>query len=82
MLTEIRTPAAIGGIDFPDGFTELLDFSKFVDENGDPCTESIATMLKPFGTPIEEDYPELQGAGFYRDKGPLFSQTSLDARHR
>ncbi|MFF1794823.1 hypothetical protein ACFVXQ_11495 [Kitasatospora sp. NPDC058263] len=38
---ELRIRTAVGGFQFPDGFLDLLDSSKLLGEDGEPCTDAI-----------------------------------------
>ncbi|MGW2319866.1 hypothetical protein [Streptomyces sp. GS7] len=78
---ELRAEAAKAGVDFPDGFIDLLDLSKLLGEDGEPAAEAIALALKPFQAEPEPKFPQLMGMGHYNGIGAR-SSVSLDARNR
>jgi hypothetical protein len=77
-LAELRAQAVKDEINLPEGFTDFLDMSKILGDNGQPAEESIKQVLKPF----RAEFPELQGAGYHRGNPPKPPTISLDARLR
>ncbi|QFQ97908.1 hypothetical protein F9278_18680 [Streptomyces phaeolivaceus] len=81
---EMENQAAKAGITLPQGFTDYLDSSRLIREDGNPSAEAIAKVLEPFQTEKEPLFPQLTGAGrshpdAFQYQGP---RVSLDARHR
>lgn len=79
---ELRAQAAKDGISLPEGFTEYLNTSKLLEEDGSPSVKEIAKLLEPF-QPKAPTY--LQGIGLGRQGGyvgPSKPSLSLDARNR
>ncbi|MFJ4791915.1 hypothetical protein [Kitasatospora purpeofusca] len=79
---ELRIQAALGGFQFPEGFLDLLDSSKLLSEDGEPCADAIGLALKPFDELRKPEWPQLQGAGFHRGSPYNSAPISLDARNR
>ncbi|GAA2231927.1 hypothetical protein GCM10010232_18260 [Streptomyces amakusaensis] len=80
---ELRTRAAKDGITLPDGFTDFLDSSKLLGEDGSPSVEAIGKALAPWAVPKEPEFTQLKGAGHYaRQRGPALPTISLDVRNR
>lgn len=79
---ELRAQAAQAGIKLGEGFTDYLDASKLLGEDGTPSAEAIGRALAPL-LPAKPDYPHLVGAGFHRsgDRVPA-RRVSLDVRKR
>ncbi|MBT2401065.1 hypothetical protein [Streptomyces sp. ISL-100] len=75
---ELKAQAAQAGIKLPDGYTDYLDTSKLLGEDGNPSAESIGEALKPF----EPKFPPLAGTLHNRGSAPLVHHFSLDARRR
>ncbi|MFE4330937.1 hypothetical protein ACFRQM_16325 [Streptomyces sp. NPDC056831] len=80
---EIKTHAAQAGINLPDGFTDYLDASKLLGEDGRPSAEAMNQALAPFKSK-EATFPHLVGAGPNRSGGPMPERRriSLDVRKR
>ncbi|MEU1009576.1 hypothetical protein [Streptomyces sp. NPDC005890] len=80
---EFKGYAAQAGITLPDGFTEYLDGSKLLGEDGKPSAEAMDKALAPF-KPKEPTFPHLVGSGPNRSGGPLPEprRISLDVRKR
>ncbi|MEU3601678.1 hypothetical protein ABZ714_23600 [Streptomyces sp. NPDC006798] len=78
---ELRTQAAKDGITFPDGFTDFLDSSKLVGDDGSPSVEAIGRVLAPWAAAKEPEFPQLRGAGNYKPMSPE-PRMSLDVRKR
>lgn len=81
---ETETQAAKAGITLPQGFTDYLDSSRLLGEDGNPSAEAIAKVLEPFQTEKEPLFPQIAGVGrshpdAYQYQGP---RVSLDARNR
>ncbi|GGV14525.1 hypothetical protein [Streptomyces spectabilis] len=79
---ELKAHAAQAGIKLAEGFTDYLDSSKLLGEDGSPSAEAIAKALEPL-KPAEPEFPQIQGMGYY--PGPPFRPTpgvSLDIRNR
>ncbi|MGW7247372.1 hypothetical protein [Streptomyces decoyicus] len=79
---ELRAQAAQAGIKLSDGFTEYLDASKLLGEDGNPSVEAIGKALEPLKS-AEPEFPQIKGMGYY--PGPPFRSTprvSLDVRER
>ncbi|MGW6529660.1 hypothetical protein [Streptomyces venezuelae] len=81
---ETETQAAKAGITLPQGFTDYLDSSRLLGEDGNPSVEAIAKVLEPFQTEKEPIFPQIAGVGrsspdAYTYQGP---RASLDARNR
>ncbi|MFI5944401.1 hypothetical protein ACIBCB_29730 [Streptomyces uncialis] len=80
---ELKAQAARGGINMPDGFTEYLDFSKLLGEDGSPSAEAIGMALAPLAAAKEPEFAHLKGTGHYeRQRGPAVPTVSLDVRNR
>lgn len=82
VAAELRAYAAQAGIKLPDGFTDYLDASKLLGEDGSPSAEAIARALQPL-KPAEPEFPQLKGMGYH--PGPAFRsipRISLDIRKR
>ncbi|MFE6688767.1 hypothetical protein ACFVFQ_20125 [Streptomyces sp. NPDC057743] len=79
---EVRAHAAQAGINLAQGFTDYLDPSKLLGEDGDPSAEVIARALEPL-KPAEPEYQQLVGTGFHRGvhSAPTH-RVSLDVRKR
>ncbi|MFJ2910633.1 hypothetical protein ACIO8F_14685 [Streptomyces sp. NPDC087228] len=80
---ELKGYAAQAGITLPDGFTEYLDGSKLLGEDGKPSAEAMDKALAPF-KPKYPAFPHLVGSGPNRGGGPLPEprRVSLDVRKR
>ncbi|WP_181793616.1 hypothetical protein [Streptomyces sp. WELS2] len=80
---ELKGYAAQAGINLPDGFTEYLDGSKLLGEDGKPSAEAMDKALAPF-KPKNPAFPHLAGSGPNRSGGPLSEprRVSLDVRKR
>ncbi|TWV43388.1 hypothetical protein FRZ03_18645 [Streptomyces misionensis] len=80
---ELKGYAAQAGITLPDGFTDYLDGSKLLGEDGKPSADAMDKALAPF-RPKEPTFPHLVGAGPNRSGGPLPERprVSLDVRKR
>ncbi|GGW15454.1 hypothetical protein, partial [Streptomyces capoamus] len=80
---ELKGYAAQAGITLPDGFTEYLDGSKLLGEDGKPSTEAMDKALEPF-KPKEPTFPQLVGSGHNRDGNRITEprRVSLDVRKR
>jgi hypothetical protein len=80
---ELKGYAAQAGIELPDGFTEYLDGSKLLGEDGKPSAEAMDKALAPF-KPRDPAFPHLVGSGPNRSGGPLPERrrVSLDVRKR
>ncbi len=80
---ELRAQAAQAGIKLSDGFTDYLDPSKLLGEDGTPSAEAIGKALAPF-KPSEPTFSHLVGAGPNRDGSPMPERrpVSLDVRKR
>ncbi|MFD9433708.1 hypothetical protein [Streptomyces sp. NPDC060002] len=80
---ELKNHAAQVGINLPDGFTDYLDASKLLGEDGKPSTEAMDKALVPF-KPKGPTFPQLVGAGNNRDGSPISERrrVSLDVRKR
>ncbi|MCM2429348.1 hypothetical protein [Streptomyces sp. RKAG337] len=79
---ELRFQAAKDGVELPAGFTDFLDASKLVGDDGQPSAEAIGNLLEPFKAAKIPQYP--QGIGLGRQGGYTDSHptVSLDARNR
>ncbi|MCZ4101710.1 hypothetical protein [Streptomyces sp. H39-C1] len=79
---ELRFQAARNGVELPAGFTDFLDASKLVGDDGQPSAEAIGNLLEPFKAAKPPQY--LQGIGLGRQGGYTDSHptVSLDARNR
>ncbi|GGR75396.1 hypothetical protein GCM10010236_32650 [Streptomyces eurythermus] len=80
---ELKGYAAQAGITLPDGFTDYLDGSKLLGEDGKPSAESMDKVLAPF-RPREPTLPPLGGAGHNREGNSfrVHPRISLDVRKR
>ncbi|MGW7088843.1 hypothetical protein ACWGH2_35800 [Streptomyces sp. NPDC054871] len=80
---ELKTHAAQAGINLPDGFTDYLDASKLLGEDGKPSLEAMDKALMPFKSQ-EPSFPHIAGAGPNRSGGPMSERrpVSLDVRKR
>ncbi|GCD45361.1 hypothetical protein [Streptomyces paromomycinus] len=80
---ELRAQAAQAGIKLGEGFTDYLDPSKLLGEDGTPSAEAIGKALAPF-KPSEPTFPHLVGSGPNRSGGsmPERRPVSLDVRKR
>ncbi|MFF7391001.1 hypothetical protein ACFZAE_21495 [Streptomyces scabiei] len=81
---ETEAHAAKAGIALPQGFTDYLDASRLLGEDGKPSVEAISKVLEPFQTEKEPLFPQIAGVGrshsdAYTYQGP---RVSLDARNR
>ncbi|BCM65772.1 hypothetical protein EASAB2608_01106 [Streptomyces sp. EAS-AB2608] len=80
---ELRAQAAQSGIKLGDGFTDYLDASKLLGEDGTPSAEAIGKALAPFAAAQQPQFPHLVGAGFHRDGDRVPARrVSLDIRKR
>ncbi|MEW1548988.1 hypothetical protein [Streptomyces tsukubensis] len=80
---ELKVQAAQGGIKLSDGFTDYLDYSKLLGEDGSPSAEAIGKALAPWAAPKEPEFPQLKGTGYYEhQRGPALPTVSLDVRNR
>ncbi|MFJ6790442.1 hypothetical protein [Streptomyces angustmyceticus] len=77
---ELKGYAAQAGINLPNGFTEYLDGSKLLGEDGKPSAEAMDQALAPF----KPAFPQLVGAGHNSDGRPIpaHPRISLDVRKR
>ncbi|WDO08008.1 hypothetical protein ME763_21465 [Streptomyces murinus] len=77
---ELKGYAAQAGINLPEGFTEYLDGSKLLGEDGNPSADAMDKALAPF----KPAFPQLFGAGHNRDGRPIpaHPRISLDVRKR
>ncbi|MFF1498864.1 hypothetical protein ACFVZR_03035 [Streptomyces sp. NPDC058316] len=80
---EVKVHAAQAGITLPDGFTDYLDTSKLLGEDGNPTTEAMDRALASFKF-SEPPFPHVAGAGHNRSGGPIPERprVSLDVRKR
>ncbi|MFD7530470.1 hypothetical protein ACFV8E_23220 [Streptomyces sp. NPDC059849] len=80
---ELKAHAAQAGINLPDVFTNYLDASKLLGEDGKPSAEAMDEALAPF-KPSEPKFPQITGAGHNRSGGPMPEPhpVSLDVRKR
>ncbi|MFF7467969.1 hypothetical protein [Streptomyces sp. NPDC008092] len=80
---ELKVHAAQAGISLPDGFTDYLDASKLIGEDGKPSADAMDKALASF-KPQEPMFPALIGAGHNRDGSPIPERRriSLDVRKR
>ncbi|MER6250235.1 hypothetical protein ABT224_02395 [Streptomyces sp. NPDC001584] len=79
---ELRVQAAQAGIKLGDGFTDYLDTSKLLDEDGNPSAEAIGQALAPLAAAQEPQFPQIAGTGHYRNGPPPTRRVSLDVRQR
>ncbi|MEU9102391.1 hypothetical protein [Streptomyces sp. NPDC048361] len=81
---EFRAQAAQSGVTLGDGFTEYLDTSKLLGEDGTPSAEAIAKALAPMIPARPSEFASLVGAGFHRsgDRAQQPPRVSLDVRKR
>ncbi|MFI8106475.1 hypothetical protein [Streptomyces sp. NPDC086023] len=79
---ELRVQAAQAGIKLGDGFTDYLDASKLLGEDGNPSTEAIGQALAPLAAAQESKFAPLAGAGYNRNGPPPARRISLDVRQR
>lgn len=66
---ELKGYAAQAGITLPDGFTEYLDGSKLLGEDGKPSAEAMDKALAPFKLK-EPAFPHLVGGSPQPRKAP------------
>ncbi|MEU1512307.1 hypothetical protein ABZ490_09115 [Streptomyces sp. NPDC005811] len=80
---ELKGYAAQAGINLPDGFTDYLDGSKLLGEDGKPSAEAMDKALAPFKAK-EPAFPHLVGALPNRSGSPFSERprVSLDVRKR
>ncbi|WP_405889660.1 hypothetical protein OG427_05590 [Streptomyces sp. NBC_00133] len=79
---ELKAQAAQSGIKLGDGFTDYLDASKLLGEDGNPSAEAIGEALAPF-RPQEPKFAQLAGTGHSHRGGPIPQRrVSLDVRNR
>ncbi|MEV5378043.1 hypothetical protein AB0L26_19000 [Streptomyces nondiastaticus] len=80
---ELRAQAAQAGIKLGEGFTDYLDASKLLGEDGAPSAEAIGKALAPLAAAKKPETPQLMGAGYHRGgyKVPV-RHVSLDVRKR
>ncbi|WP_159399645.1 hypothetical protein [Streptomyces alboflavus] len=78
---ELKAHAAQAGIKLADGFTDYLDASKLLGEDGTPSAEAIAKALEPL-KPAEPEFPRLKGMGYYPGPFQPAPRVSLDIRNR
>ncbi|MFF9589597.1 hypothetical protein ACF1FX_10260 [Streptomyces sp. NPDC014646] len=80
---EVKVHAAQAGISLPDGFTDYLDTSKLLGEDGNPSAEAMDRALASFKF-SEPPFPHVAGAGHNRSGGPMPERprVSLDVRKR
>lgn len=79
---ELRTQAAQAGIKLGDGFTDYLDASKLLGEDGNPSAEAIGKALAPLAAAQEPKFAPIAGAGYNRNGPPSVRRVSLDVRNR
>ncbi|MFD6112866.1 hypothetical protein ACFWG0_22510 [Streptomyces yangpuensis] len=79
---EVRIQAAQAGIKLGDGFTDYLDTSKLLDENGNPSAEAIGKALAPLAAAQEPRFAPIAGVGYNRYDPPAVRRPSLDVRKR
>ncbi|MFF9432671.1 hypothetical protein ACF1BP_02740 [Streptomyces sp. NPDC014735] len=80
---EVKVHAAQAGINLPDGFTDYLDASKLLGEDGSPSAEAMDRALASF-KPSDPPFPHVAGAGYNRGGGPMAERrrVPLDVRKR
>lgn len=78
---ELKAQAAQAGINLSDGFTDYLDTSKLLGEDGTPSAKAISKALEPL-KPAEPKYPQVQGMGYYPASLRSVPPVSLDVRKR
>ncbi|MER6502300.1 hypothetical protein ABT218_23705 [Streptomyces sp. NPDC001455] len=80
---ELKAHAAQAGIKLGEGFTDYLDASKLLGEDGTPSAEAIGKALAPLAG-AQEPAPQLMGAGYHRGGYPVqqHRRVSLDIRKR
>ncbi|WP_148283195.1 MULTISPECIES: hypothetical protein [Kitasatospora] len=79
---KLKAQAAEDGINLPEEFLDLLDYSKMVGEDSNPSAEIITLALTPFQSTKNPEYA--QGLGLGR-QGPSLGfapPAPLDARMR
>lgn len=79
---ELRTQAAQAGIKLGDGFTDYLDASKLLGEDGNPSAEAIGKALAPLAAAQEPKFPQIAGSGYNRNEPVPVRRVSLDVRNR
>ncbi|MFD5188541.1 hypothetical protein ACFWMU_10395 [Streptomyces sp. NPDC058357] len=79
---ELKTHAAQAGIKLGDGFTDYLDASKLLGDDGNPSAEAITEALAPFVAAQQSQFPQLAGAGHFRSGQAPVHRISLDVRNR
>ncbi|MEI5099546.1 hypothetical protein RB200_14315 [Streptomyces sp. PmtG] len=81
---EFRAQAAQVGVTLGEGFTEYLDTSKLLGEDGTPSAEAITRALAPMIPERPSEFAQLVGAGFHRsgDRVQQHPRVSLDVRKR
>ncbi|MEV5872772.1 hypothetical protein AB0L75_00810 [Streptomyces sp. NPDC052101] len=81
---EFKAQAAQAGATLGEGFTEYLDTSKLLGEDGTPSAEAITRALAPMIPERPAGFPQLAGAGFHRsgDRVQQHPRISLDVRKR
>ncbi|HWU07414.1 MAG TPA: hypothetical protein VN520_13725 [Streptomyces sp.] len=77
---ELKAHAAQAGINLPNGFTDYLDASKLLGEDGNPSNEAITKALTPLMPKTE--FPQIAGTGYYRHNPVPVRRVSLDVRNR
>jgi hypothetical protein len=80
---ELKAHAAEAGLKLPDGYTDYLDASKLLGDDGQPSAEAISSALAPL-RPKEPQFPQLAGTGHNRNRYEPESirRVSLDVRKR
>jgi hypothetical protein len=81
---EFKAQAAQAGVTLGEGFTEYLDTSKLLGEDGTPSAEAITRALAPMIPEHPSEFAPLVGAGFHRsgDRVQQRPRVSLDVRKR
>lgn len=79
---ELRAHAAQAGINLGEGFTDYLDPSKLLGEDGNPSAEAISKALAPLAAAQEPKFPQLGGTGHSMPVERFTRRVSLDIRHR
>ncbi|MGW7364815.1 hypothetical protein ACWGI8_15630 [Streptomyces sp. NPDC054841] len=80
---ELKVQAAQSGIELGHGFTDYLDASKLLGEDGNPSAEAIGEALAPFTAAQQPEFPQLTGTGHSHRGGPIpHRRVSLDVRNR
>ncbi|MFD7732829.1 hypothetical protein ACFV6F_20860 [Kitasatospora phosalacinea] len=79
---QLKAQAAEDGINLPEEFLDLLDYSRIVGEDSNPSAETIALVLTPFQSIKKPEYAQRLGLGRQGTSFGFAPPAPLDARMR